>query len=292
MISPTIKNSIEEKLSQKLSTTLRIISSSAISGGCINEAFKLETTSGPFFIKLNSAARFPKMFQAEARGLDLLSENSNFTVPKPIVVGESGAQQYLVMDWIESGSATPDFNDKFGRWLADLHHTTQPSFGLNHPNYIGSLPQSNDEHNSWSEFFWNERLLPQIRLASKSGLMTNKMTLGFGRLETHMSSLYPTEAPALLHGDLWSGNYGVSENGSPLIFDPAVYYGHREMDLAMMKLFGGFSQSIFDAYDEHYPLETGWEERIQIGQLYPLMVHVNLFGSSYCRQVEQILSRF
>ena len=291
MINPEIKGSIEEKLSQELATELRILNTTTISGGCINEGFRLETTSGPFFLKLNLADRFPKMFQAEAKGLELLNQHSNFTVPKPKVVGASGVQQYLVMEWIGSGSATSDFNNQFGQWLAELHRSTQPTFGLDHSNYIGSLPQSNNQYDSWPEFYWTERLQPQIRLATNSGLMTNAMTTGFDRFETHHTSLYPNEPPALLHGDLWSGNYGVAENGSPMMFDPAVYYGHREMDLAMMKLFGGFSQLIFDAYDEHLPLETGWEERIPIGQLYPLMVHVNLFGSSYGRQVEQILSR-
>jgi len=131
-----------------------------------------------------------------------------------------------------------------------------------------------------------------MRLAEKSGSLSSKMKAGFNALFNQLEEIYPTEKPALLHGDLWSGNMMVAANGSPCIFDPAVYYGHREMDLAMMALFGGYGDSWIDAYNEVYPLENGWQERIEIGQLYPLMVHVNLFGGSYARSVESILQKF
>ena len=283
---------LESALSESVGAPVRILNSSSISGGSINDAYRLETTEGQFFLKVNSAVRYPGMFDKEAMGLRLLSEHSSFTIPKPIVVQQLGAKQIMVMDWVEQGSPTEDFSEQFGRYLSEMHLCSNPRFGLDHSNYIGSLNQSNEAEQSWEAFYWNQRIAPQIRLATDSGLVTQSMRLGFENFRKELSSIFPTELPALLHGDLWSGNYGVDSDGSPVIFDPAVYYGHREMDLAMMKLFGGFNDSIFETYHAYQPLEPGWEERIPIGQLYPLMVHVNLFGSSYCGQVEQVLSRF
>jgi fructosamine-3-kinase len=229
------------------------------------------------------------MFEAEVRGLKLLMDNSAFEIPKPVLVEESGGQQFLVMDWMEDGDCGPDFSREFGRYLAGLHRTTQDSFGLGHSNYIGSLNQSNVKHSTWSEFYWTERLLPQIKLASQSRLMTDNMSAGFLRLESQLATIFPVESAALIHGDLWRGNYAASQEGKPCIFDPALYFGHREMDLAMMHLFGGFEKQVFESYHEVFPLECGWQERISIGQLYPLMVHVNLFGDSYCQAVQNVL---
>ena len=264
---------------------------SHVSGGSINEAFKVETLTETFFLKLNEASRFPKMFETERNGLLLLSE-SDFTVPKPIAIGEHGDHQFIIMDWVEQGSPSINFWNNFGRSLAKLHLLNSDRFGLNHNNYIGSLTQSNHWHSNWSDFIREERLLPQLQLAEKKGLLSPKMKSGFGSLFNRLDEIYPTEKPALVHGDLWSGNKMPALNGNPCIYDPAVYFGHREMDLAMMALFGGFGVDWVDAYNEVYPLENGWRDRLVIGQLYPLMVHVNLFGTSYTRSVETILQKF
>ena len=176
--------------------------------------------------------------------------------------------------------------------LAELHLQSSERFGLDHDNYIGSLPQQNSEHDSWVEFYRDERLISQMKLAEMGGRLTSKMKQGFDSLFLELENLFPNEKPSLLHGDLWSGNMMVAEDGSPSIFDPAVYYGHREMDLAMMALFGGFGDSWVSAYNELYPLEADWQERIPLGQLYPLMVHVNLFGGGYAGSVERILHQF
>ena len=254
-----MQNSNIQKLELWLTIALdiecRILSTSGIEGGSINSAFKLETSAGQFFLKVNSAARYPNMFKAEARGLKLLRAYSDFEIPRPILINEYGGQQYLIMDWMERGNREEAFNVDFGRSLAGLHKTTQDQFGLNHSNYIGSLPQSNVAHSTWEAFYWTERLLPQIKLASQLKLMTQEMTIGFDRLASQLEKIFPIEKPALIHGDLWSGNNSVSEGGKPCIFDPAVYYGHREMDLAMMQLFGGFKKGVFEAYHEMFPLE-------------------------------------
>lgn len=263
----------------------------AVSGGSINNAYRIQSTAGTFFLKTNDATRFSGMFEAEVRGLKLLRESA-FTVPKPIAADNIGNTQFLLMEWVEQGAPSADFWDGFGQKLAQLHSITADSFGLNHDNYIGSLPQRNTETLSWPEFYRNNRLLPQIELAAKNNRLTPRMKQGFNALFHELESLFPTEKPSLVHGDLWSGNLMVAEDGSPCIFDPAVYYGHREMDLAMMALFGGFGTAWETAYSRVCPLEKGWRGRIEIGQLYPLMVHVNLFGGGYAYDVERILARF
>ena len=180
----------------------------------------------------------------------------------------------------------------FGKQLAQLHQNTNTSFGLEESNYIGSLLQQNNLHNNWIDFFINERLKPQIKLARDNGKIDLSTITKFERLYTKLDEIFPEEPPALLHGDLWSGNFMVDEKGGPVIIDPAVYFGHREMDIAMTKLFGGFNQQLYQSYNEHFPLEKGWEQRVDICNLYPLMVHVNLFGGGYLEQVKSILNKF
>ena len=262
-----------------------------VSGGSINASYQLLTDNGRYFLKVNSSTRFPTIFEAEKRGLKLLS-HSKFTVPEVITTAVIQSKQFILMQWIEGGEQNTNFWNIFGEYLAGLHLQTSSAFGLNHNNYIGSLPQKNDERKSWAEFYRDQRLIPQIKLAEQNNQLTRKMNLGFQSLFHRLGDIFPIEKPALLHGDLWSGNLMVTSKGSPCIFDPAVYYGHREMDLAMMALFGGFGSGWIDAYNNVYPLDNGWRERIEIGQLYPLMVHVNLFGGTYARSVESVLQKF
>ena len=264
---------------------------SAVHGGDINEAYRVETDQEILFLKINSRNHFPKMFEAEQKGLMLLSDSA-FTVPKPKVVGELGDYQFLIMQWIEKGNPSSDFWQQFGRSLAQLHKTESDNFGLDYDNYIGSLQQSNTPHKTWSDFYREERLRPQMQLASKNGLLSHTMSHGFDVLFNRLDEIYPTKKPALVHGDLWSGNMMPALKGNPCIYDPAVYFGHREMDLAMMALFGGFGEKWVDTYNAVYPLENGWQDRLEISQLYPLMVHVSLFGASYARRVETILQKF
>lgn len=265
-------------------------STESISGGSINQAFRVETSTETYFLKVNSAVRFPNTFEAEKLGLELLSK-STFVVPKPIATTTIENEQFLLTEWIQQGSVQVGFWKVFGRNLAQLHSATEPTFGLDHNNYIGSLSQQNDQRKSWAEFYRDLRLVPQIQLAERNGQLTSTMKRGFDKLFQRLDELFPIEKSSLLHGDLWNGNLMVTKDGSACIFDPAVYYGHREMDLAMMALFGGFGNDWVNAYNEIYPLENGWRERIPIGQLYPLMVHVNLFGGSYINDVEDILKR-
>ncbi len=286
------KTGVAKLLSDIYSDEVHILDASYVGGGDINDARKIKTTAGTFFVKINSAARYPAMFEKEARGLKLLSAAGVIDVPQVVGFGEEGRDAFLVLHYIESGVRKSGFWQDFGKKMALLHQNTQPYFGLDHDNYIGSLPQSNRQHQSWPDFFREERLLPQIKMAHRKGLIDASFINMFDRFFSRLPALFPDEPPALVHGDLWGGNYMVSQNGDPVIIDPAVYYGHREMDLGMSQLFGGFDPAFYAAYHEHYPLHPGWQERLDYCNLYPLMVHVNLFGGGYVGSVRQILKRF
>jgi fructosamine-3-kinase len=173
-----------------------------------------------------------------------------------------------------------------------MHRHTADSFGLDHDNYIGSLPQYNQKRENWPAFFAEMRLEPQMKMARDEGRMDASDQRSFEKLYERLDRIFPEEPPALVHGDLWSGNYMVGPEGEPYILDPAVYYGHREMDLGMSTLFGTFGDAFYRSYDAEYPLEKGWEERSDLANLYPLMVHVNLFGGGFASEVRTILRRF
>lgn len=283
---------IKEVLEAYLQTSLRIAGVQPVHGGDINQAFKLQTTAGDFFVKYNSARKYSGMFEQEAIGLGALAATETIRIPQVIAFDEVEADAFLLLEWIEQGSPSSNFWEDFGHGLACLHQTTLNRFGWAQDNYIGSLVQSNQWTASWSEFFALQRLIPQVKLAVDQGSLSPNHARLFDKLFHRLENLFPKEPPALLHGDLWSGNFMVTANGSPVIMDPAVYYGHREMDLAMTKLFGGFHEQLYHSYQEVFPLEKGWEERVALCNLYPLMVHVNLFGGGYVGQVETALRKF
>lgn len=280
-------HAIENLLSKKLNKQVKVLDSKPLSGGCINRAERMKTSSGDFCIKFNSKKQYPGMFEAEGKGLELLASAGAITVPGVVGVGSSGDLSFLVLEFISSGVIARGFWEDFGRSMAALHLVRATKFGLDHGNYIGSLSQSNAQSGLWPNFFIQQRLEPQVQMANIPTATKNM----FEQLYSRMDSLFPDEPPALLHGDLWSGNYMVGPDGKPVIIDPAVYYGNREMDLGMTRLFGGFDSAFYAAYNEEYPLEPGWEDRLDICNLYPLMVHVNLFGGGYLAQVQSILSR-
>ena len=325
MLNREMLAQIEKVLEEYFGKAVKMQRTSGIGGGCINDAHRLDTSEGSFFTKHNNARRHPGMFVAEARGLELLRNSRTVYVPEVIGHGEAGAESFLVLEYISEGNEHPDFWEHFGRELAKMHnqppvsetkpfgaaketsagknvehdgpnHKDQgkrkPAFGLDHNNYIGSLPQSNARHQSWIEFFIMERLEAQLKMARDEGRAGPELSGMFQQLYRHLPDFFPDEPPALLHGDLWSGNYMRGSDGRAVIIDPAVYYGHRYMDLGMSKLFGGFLSAFYDAYNDAYPLEASWQKSIDIANLYPLMVHVNLFGGGYLNSVKSILRRF
>ena len=259
-----------------------------VSGGDINEAHEAHLADGRWvFVKSNREAP-AGMFEAEARGLDWLGQAHALRVPAVIAQGPN----FLVLECIRPGRRKPDFDDLLGRGLATLHRKGAPTFGLDHDNFIGRLPQSNRPLPTWAEFYRERRLLPQLRWAVDGQRASAAMRRGFDQLLARLEELVgPPEPPARLHGDLWGGNAMVDEQGMPCLIDPAVHGGHREIDLAMMRLFGGFGPRVFSAYQEAFPLPPGHEARVPLYQLYFLMVHVNLFGGSYVASVEHALDR-
>jgi len=286
------KKAVAETLSQRLSKPVTIRSATAVGGGSINDAYHIETSSGTFFVKKNVASLYPQMFEKEAKGLEILKAANEIEVPEVVALGSQSDVSFLVLNFIRSTPMQSGFWEDFGNRLAALHKHTQNDFGLNHDNYIGSLKQSNRFHDNWPDFFREERLEAQVKLARDKGQMGRETVVAFERFYLKIEELFPEESPALLHGDLWSGNFMVNEKGWVVLIDPAVYYGHREMDLAMSQLFGGFSAEFYEAYHHTFPLEKGWQERMDYCNLYPLMVHVNLFGGSYLESVKRILARF
>ncbi len=265
---------------------------SLIYGGSINDSYLVELDGQKYFVKSNSRADISNFFNAERKGLELLSSSKGVSVPAVITMYSEGDSGMLVLEYIEAGRETSDSWQRFGSELAELHSNSTEAFGLEEDNFIGSLPQPNKQYDSWVEFFISQRLEKQYEMASNSRLLDSSFRKMLDQLYGRLEDIIPSEKPALLHGDLWSGNFKFNSKGVPYIFDPAVYFGHREVDLAMMHLFGGFDKQIFQSYNEVFPLETGWEERIDLFNLYPLFVHVNLFGGSYIPRLEQVLRKY
>lgn len=292
MLSGKLISAIESALTEKYVSKVLIKKCLPIGGGCINNTMKIETSEGNFFLKHNEAKRYPKMFEAEAKGLQILKSANEIFIPEVICYGEYGEESILVLEFLEPGKKQKNFFEDFGIRLAKLHKHSSEKFGLDHNNYIGSLPQSNKLHKSWIEFFIEERLEKQVKLARDSGAIGNLTIKQFNNLYNHFAEIFPNEKPSLLHGDLWNGNYMAASDGYACIIDPAVYYGFREMDIAMSKLFGGFSPEFYSSYNNEFPMEKGWQSRIDICNLYPLMVHVNLFGGGYLQEVKSILRRY
>jgi fructosamine-3-kinase len=232
------------------------------------------------------------MFEKEAAGLNLLACTNTIKIPGVIATGNSGEFAYLLLEFIETGLAGRDFWSDFGIKLADLHRNTHEFFGLDYDNYIGSLAQSNSFHTDFISFFITQRIEPQLKKARNIGALSHADTRFFESLFNTLHNIFPIQKPSLIHGDLWSGNVIVTADGSPCLIDPAVYYGHREADIAMTQLFGGFQHEFYAAYNLAWPMEKGWQNRMDIFNLYPLLVHVNLFGGSYARQVLQIIRQF
>lgn len=252
-----------------------------VHGGDINQAYCLNTVSDKYFLKVNERDKFPLMFEKEAKGLELLRKNCSLIIPQVIRSGVVKDEQYLILEWLEKGRPAKNMWEEFGRAMALLHKQQQDYFGSEEDNYIGSLKQLNSKHSTWEVFFTECRLIPVLKYLDIDE--TNCI-----RLASH----FPDEPPSLLHGDLWAGNYLIHISGYAAIYDPAVYSGHREMDIGMTKLFGGFDKRFYDAYNEIYPLESDWQQRLPLAQLYPILVHAVLFGGHYISRAREIMRYF
>ena len=263
----------------------------SLSGGCINNACRITFEDGlSYLIKFNEHS-LADMFAKEAHGLQELKKADAIKVPEVFLCDTD----FILTEFIDSAVKSKNFFEEFGRKFAQLHKYKSEEFGFYEDNYIGSTPQLNlntaNRKNDWVSFYFNKRLLYQFKLAEKNGYADSEFRNAFKNIADKIESILAgcSEAPSLLHGDLWSGNYMTDEKGDACLIDPAVYYGNREADLAMTKLFGGFSASFYNSYNEEYPLEEGWEYRENIYMLYHVLNHLNIFGRGYYSQALQLM---
>ncbi len=256
----------------------------AIGGGCINEACLLSDGERRYFVKLNAAERLD-MFEAERAGLEEILASASLRAPRPICHGRAGGYAYLVLEYLELGKGGRDSAVRLGRALAAMHRHLGERHGWRRDNTIGATPQPNTPDVDWLRFWRERRLGFQLELAARHG-HTGRLQIRGERLLEVLPAFFSghNPAPSLLHGDLWSGNFGVLPDGEPVIFDPAVYYGDREADLAMTELFGGFPRAFYDAYREAWPLPPEYAVRKTLYNLYHILNHLNLFGGGYLNQ--------
>jgi len=263
--------------------------SQLVSGGCINQALDIKTDRGHYFLKFNRAELL-SMFEAEADGLRELAGAESIRLPQPLLSGCAGDQAYLLMEFLPTGGRGS--MRQFGQQLAGMHAHTGPAFGWHRENTIGATPQPNKQSDDWCEFWREQRLGFQLELARRNGCGARLYDSG-QRLMQDMSALFTPDQPqaSVLHGDLWSGNYAFTTQGKPVIFDPAVYFGDREADIAMTELFGGFSADFYAAYNEVWPLDVGYPVRKKLYNLYHILNHYNLFGGGYAAQAQRMIEQ-
>jgi len=281
---------LSEHISQTVNKPFKIQHKKALGGGSINSAYQLiGNDAQQYFCKLNTAS-LEFMFQLEFDSLIELAQADEFQVPQPICFGTIGNQSYLVLEYVAINSSGDQ--QQLGRALAQMHKITASKYGWRQNNIIGSTPQSNTQHSDWTTFWREERLMPQFKMLYNKGYRRQLQPLA-EQLLNNLDSLLSNHQPAasLLHGDLWSGNYAFNAQGKAVIFDPALYYGDREADLAMTELFGGFSQDFYQAYNAAWPLDKAYQQRKTLYNLYHILNHTNLFGSSYLHQAIAMMQR-
>ena len=282
---------IEHAVATATASKFRIESRAPVGGGCINAAFRIVGGGSTYFVKTNAPGA-ADMFSAEAAGLEEIARSRTARVPQPLCHGSTLEASWLVLEWIDFGGVRHGSGRTLGQALAAMHRVTAPRFGWHRDNTIGATPQNNAQSGDWAEFWRDRRLGVQLALAAKNGAPRSLQAKGERLAQDFPALLHGcTIEPALLHGDLWGGNAGFASSGEPVIFDPAVYYGHREADLAMTELFGGFSKDFYAAYREVFPLDAGYDVRRRLYNLYHVLNHYNLFGGGYARQAETLIDR-
>lgn len=274
---------ISEHISEK------IISINPVSGGDIANSYLVTTNSNPVFLKTHHNF---KLLEAEKIGLETIFKSNTVKTPEILGFSNLGSITFLALEWIDSKAPNSKDFSKLGIQLAKLHQQTNNSFGFESDNFIGSLHQSNALKASWNDFYIEERLIPQMQLAHQKGLLKQSEIPDEHSMKSICEKYFKNVKPSLLHGDLWSGNYLISDLGIPYLIDPSVYYGHSEIDIAMSKLFGGFGPEFYSEYHKIIPKDKFTEERIELYQLYYLLVHLNLFGNSYYSSVKNTLKKY
>ena len=288
MVNTSDWQAIAKRIEQATHQPFTIINTRPVSGGCINTAFILQGKNKNYFIKLNQR-KLLSMFEAEYAGLAEMAQTGTVKVPQPIVYGVFADKAFLVLEMISITSGNSQSDTQLGHQLAALHKTRQPFFGWHQNNTIGSTDQINTSSENWISFWRDNRLNFQLSLAEQNNC-GSKLIQSAEKLSESLDLFFSnyTPHPSLLHGDLWSGNAAVTNQGQPVIYDPACYYGDRETDIAMTELFGGFGPSFYTAYNESYPLDPDYQVRKTLYNLYHILNHLNLFGTSYLHQAQNM----
>jgi protein-ribulosamine 3-kinase len=299
MINEANKLFIGEIIARSLNEKLTAILFKPVGGGSISRCYQVDFNGDrTFFCKINSASAYPSFFQAEKSGLQLIAEKQCLKTPEVIGCATSEDVQVLILQWIKPGERTAIFWRSFGEQMARLHRVTMEQegsktcFGLSRDNFMGALPQSNKPTGNWVDFFREQRLQPQILLARNNNLLDAGAINQFMVLFKNLPDIFPQSFPSFLHGDLWSGNFLCDQTGNPVLIDPAVYFGDRVMDLAMTKLFGGFDQQFYQAYAAQFAFPENFAQQCAICNLYPLLIHLNLFGRAYLPDILETIRRF
>ncbi len=289
--------SLPEKLQQAVVNVsgTEISRATSIGGGDISRAVRVTLADERQLLVKWHPNPLAGMFSAEARGLDLLRLAESLRIPAVVAHGEKSEAHpaFIAMEWLGRGSSSRTVAEELGRGLAEMHRVTAAQYGLDHDNFIGANPQPNQQSDNWVTFFGEQRLGFQMDLAERNGYLPGARQRQLEKLLARLGDWLPAEPPAsLLHGDLWGGNWLATDSGEPALIDPAVYYGHREAELAFTELFGGFSSAFYDAYNETWPLDAGYGERKDLYNLYHLLNHLNLFGGGYAGSVDNVLRRY
>lgn len=284
-------SALSKQISATTNSPFKLRHRLSVGGGCINSAYVIEGEDGrKYFVKLNDASK-AGMFEAEATGLQEIAHTQTIRVPAPVCWGAAGDAAYLVLEYLDlRGGNSPVSMEKLGHKIAQMHRVTAGRYGWHINNTIGSTPQINSHADNWPAFWREWRLGFQLQLAAHKGYggaLQHKGERLLADIPAFFMAYTPT--PSLLHGDLWSGNYSILASGDPVIFDPAVYYGDRETDMAMTELFGGFSTAFYHAYNDAYPLDSGYPIRKTLYNLYHILNHLNLFGGGYLPQAERMM---
>ena len=285
----SLQDAIARAITQATGEIFRPEGRRGVSGGDINTAEVLEGGGRRYFVKLNDEARLA-MFEAESEGLAEITNSKSVRVPQPICLGTHATQAFLVLEYLDIGPGAGKTDELLGRQLAAMHRSTTTGFGWRRDNTIGSTAQINTTEHDWLTFYREHRLRFQLELAARNNPGGNLLRRGeqlLEKLPAFFANYQPS--PSLLHGDLWGGNHAALRDGTPVIFDPAVYYGDRETDIAMTELFGGYNTGFYAAYNEAWPLDAGYRVRKSLYNLYHVLNHFNLFGGGYGGHGERII---
>lgn len=264
-----------------------------VGGGSINETYSFHIEDQKYFLKYNSAQKYPKIIEHECEGLAAIKATESIETPEVILADNIDGYEILVLPFIQAQKPNEKFWEIFGKQLAAMHQAASPArYGWNQDNYLGSLPQLNSWESDFISFWINNRIRPQLALATSNQLLNSQDLYSFESLFKQLHNILPTAKPALVHGDLWSGNFIANHKIGPVLIDPAIHYSNAETDIAFTHLFGGFNKAFYQTYFEINPVENGFNDRIGIYNLYPLLLHLNLFGKTYYSAIKEIIKAF